>query len=169
MQGRGKVLSAASALAKNGTRYVRVEVDGGFKFSVFRDPKILEMVGAVIDFEYEKQGNGYLNLINWAVVNGADTRPVPNSPYVEYKAPVGANDRQESIERQSAMAQATKIVAALLDKDLVDKKVAKDPDVVLEIVFDLATKIKWRVQSGDWSLPENYLVAKAKEEQQEAF
>src|SRR3990167_4727660 len=165
MQGRGKILSTASAFAKNGTKYVRVEVDGGFKFSVFRDPKILEMVGAVIDFEYEKQGNGYLNLINWVVVNGADTRPVANSPYVEYKAPVGANDRQESIERQSAMAQATKIVAALLDKDLVDKKVAKDPDVVLEIVFDLATKIKWRVQSGDWSLPENYLVAKVKEEE----
>src|SRR3990167_9763345 len=118
MQGRGKVLSAASALAKNGTRYVRVEVDGGFKFSVFRDPKILEMVGAVIDFEYEKQGNGYLNLINWAVVNGADTRHIPNSPSVEYKATTGSTDRQESIERQSAMAQATKIVAALLDKDL---------------------------------------------------
>ena len=167
MQGRGKILSTASALAKNGTKYVRVEVDGGFKFSVFRDPKILEMVGAVIDFEYEKQGNGYLNLINWAVVNGADVKTMsasPSNPAVEYRV-TGATDRQESIERQSAMAQATKIVAALLDKDLVDKKVAKDPDVVLEIVFDLATKIKWRVQSGDWSLPENYLVAKVKEEE----
>lgn len=158
-------------------------VDGNkFSFSGF-DSKVHECNGQDIELVYEQKGV-YRNIKSWKLLPQSQQTvtqapavstlpwPVPPSnpggsmpgvttlPKIIEATKSVYNDpnRQESIERQSAMAQAINLVSAMYTNGAIDLKATakKDPEIFFATVMKYAVEIKEFVQKGSWekvSLP----------------
>lgn len=127
--------------------FVNGRESGGkeFKGSTF-DQKVMSINGRSAQITYVVKGR-YINIQSWEVMPESQ-EPITVETDQNYK-----QDRQESIERQSAINQAINFVNLLFSHNALKGYTAKDqkdPDTVFEIVKKYAEEIKEHVQYGSW-------------------
>lgn len=133
------------------------------------DNNVHQVAGQNVQFSYTQKvvgANTYLNIKSWEVMPGGGgnaaapaqaqaAQPQQTAVSTPLPASNATVDRQESIERQSALKAGIEFVgylAANAGGTAKEKAAAKDPEVMYAMVVLYAAQFKDFVQNGNWDM-----------------